>query len=152
MATSGVRYFMVVVQEASGPKRSLGRFATFSGGEASVTIGTAWNGGAKVPDRTQSRRVFGNITVSRPYSHIRDRGWLRSLNSHIGTEYTYVVSKVDLDANDVVQGDQAETWTGCLVVRVSEPAYSEDDSSPAFWEVEFAVQSRGVAAAKTVTG
>jgi hypothetical protein len=134
MATSGARYYSVSVSE-------LGRFATFQGGEPTITIGQAWNGGAKVPDRTQSRKTYGNITVSRPFSPTRDRTWIRRLNAWIGTAKTFTIGKADLDANDVVI-NKADTWVNCLVVRVGEPAYSEDDSSPSMWEIEFAVGTR----------
>lgn len=141
MSTSGVRYFAVSVVEANGKRRSLGRFATFSGGEPTVTIGAAWNGGALTPDRTQSRKTYGNIVVSRPFNPARDRAWIRDLNSAIGGARLYTVSKTDLDANDNAL-HLPDTWTECVLVRVGEPTYSEDDSSPAMWEVEFAPRSR----------
>ena len=138
--TSGVRYFAVEVHAADG-KLKLGRFAQFTGGEPTVTIGTAWNGGIKIPDRTQSRPVYGNITVTRPFNPGRDRAALRTLIRLIGTERTFTITKQDLDANDVAIG-KPETWVNCLIVRVGEPQYAEDDSSPARWEIEFAPQSR----------
>jgi hypothetical protein len=138
--TSGVRYFAVEVHAHDG-KLALGRFAAFSGGEPTVTIGTAWNGGAKVPDRTQTRKVYGNITVSRPFGPNRDRKYVKALIAAIGTERVFTITKQDLDANDLAIG-KPETWVNCLIVRVGEPTYAEDDSSPATWEIEFAPQSR----------
>jgi hypothetical protein len=138
--TSGVRYFRVEIHSHDG-KIKLGRFASFSGGEPTVTIGTAWNGGAKVPDRTQTRPVYANITVGRPFGPSRDRGLLRTCIRALGTERVFTITKTDLDANDVAIGTP-DVWVNCLLVRVGEPAYAEDDSSPARWELEFAPQSR----------
>jgi len=140
MATSGVRYFRVDVVESNGRRTNFGRFASFSGGEKSVTVAAAWNGGDDVPDRTQSRPVYGNIVVGRPFRPNRDRALIRQLQRAIGLDRLFTVTKTDLDANGNKVND-SDSWTGCICVRVSEPTYAEDDSSPAMWEIEFAPQS-----------
>jgi len=142
--TSGVRYFAVTLTSpavGASPALDFGRWASFSGGEPTVTVGSAWNGGAKVPDRTQSRPIYANVTLSRPYNPGRDKPKMSTLHRIIGTGRTFTIAKQDLDANDERVG-KPDVWTGCLIVRIGEPVYSEDDSSPSMWELELAPQGR----------
>lgn len=115
-------------------------WASRTGGETSVSVTKNWNGGSRLPSLTKGRVELSNLVIGRPYSIVRDRAMIRQLRKDIEAGKQFTLTVQDLDPNDVAIG-RAETFTGCLIVRIKAPEYDATKADGSMVELEFMPQN-----------
>lgn len=133
MAKSSARMFLVVVKGISG------YFMTKSGGEVTADANKVYDGGRLTPDVLAGPSEVGNITVTRAFDPAKDVAILKSLRGKVGS-YETSISVTPTDRNLKALGKPL-TYTGCLLVGLTEPEFDASSGDATTYELEFAVSA-----------
>ncbi len=129
------RQFLVRVMDDDIP----GYWMQKQGGNTSADSNKFFPGGDDVPVILTGLKVTDNITVSRAYDAVRDGAMLKAIRDQVGS-LTTSITVTETDANLASTG-VATTYSGCVLVGISEPEYESASGDAANIQLEFAVVS-----------
>lgn len=113
-----------------------GPWAVITGGERTVDVTTAFDGGAKRGDKIPGIPQAANLIYSRPFQQDRDQAVQDLLVDLVGS-FTSTCSRIKQDRNGQAVG-KAETFPNALLVRCSPPEGEAGSGDAAMIELEFA--------------
>lgn len=129
------RQFLVDVADDDIP----GYWMQKQGGNTSADSNKFFPGGDDVPVILTGLKVTDNITISRAYDAVRDGAMLRAIRDQVGS-LTTSITVTETDA-DLKSTGVATTYSGCVLVGISEPEYESASGDAANIQLEFAVVS-----------
>lgn len=133
MAFSAQRQFLVTVSGIDG------KFMSKSGGGITSDSTKIYDGGSVTPAIITSPSEVENITVGRAYDQNRDEPILTSLRPQVG-RFTTSITVQPADADLVAIGSPS-TYSGAVLVSITEPDYDSGSGDVAMFELEFAIVS-----------
>lgn len=135
MAYLSQRQYLVSLSGLPGTQPSY--FMTKTGGNTSSDSSKVYGGGSKVPEIVTGIPETENVTVGRAYDPDRDQAVLAFLRDKVGTwTTTIIVVETDRDYNSLNKGT---TYSGSVLVGITEPDFESSSGDPAAFELEFAV-------------
>lgn len=114
-----------------------GYYVTKTGGDISVPVTKAYDGGERNPDLVPGIRDVANVVCGRHFDALRDGPILATLRRQVGT-YKATISVQPTDADFVPVGAPT-VYADALLTRIGEPAPDAGAGDPSTYELEFAV-------------
>lgn len=133
MAFSAQRQFLVTVSGIDG------KFMSKSGGGITSDSTKIYDGGSVTPAIITSPAEVENITVGRAYDQSRDESILTTLRTQVG-RFSTSITVQPADADLVAIGSPS-TYSGAVLVGITEPDYDSGSGDVAMFELEFAIVS-----------
>lgn len=133
MPKSSARMFLVSVKGISG------YFMTKSGGEVTADANKVYDGGKLKPQVLAGPAEVGNITVTRSYDARTDASIVKAMRARVGNWETSI-SVTPTDRNLKTVG-KPTTYSGCILVGLTEPEFDASSGDAVTYELEFAVAS-----------
>ena len=116
-----------------------GKFMMKSGGGITAESTKIFPGGSTVPVILTGHREVENITVSRTFLTGRDDVLLKEWRPKVGQQETSItIQMVDQDMNPIAPVP-TYTYSGCVLVGITEADVDSSSGEPATIELEFAV-------------
>lgn len=116
-----------------------GYFSAKSGGDRQADTAMHYDGGSLNPIPLSGPPNFSNVTLTkmfRPETHFT---WLQKFRSYVGTaQFTLTEQLTDADLK--AYRGLKYTYSGCILVKCTAPAFDASSSDPQTVELEFAVR------------
>lgn len=134
------RQWLVTVTGESGAPVISGTFLTKSGGTTSVEASKVYDGGSEEPDILTGMPNLENVVLGRIYDQDRDGPIIAALRPIVGRGREFTVTCQPLDRDYRPYG-RATVYTGCELVRTTDPDADGSSSDPNAFELEFMPRS-----------